>query len=454
MSFGDLLREERVTIMVNISPPPDSPEGLPDWLASFTNWEKQLPLDRGRREWGPLRCRKLLDRAGLSTDSCKVIQVAGSKGKGSTVLWLEALLSVRGYKTAALTSPHLISLEERIRICRHPVPFEKLLAGLRRLYPALMAGQAAADPLPTFFDLWTALFIELALTEEVPHLLLEVGLGGPLDSTTAIPHDVGILTTIDLEHTALLGDTCEEIAAEKSKIARDGKPLVIASGETSAVSAEIATARGASPVICERDPRVPEEVSAIQSVNASLALRALDHFWPGSPMTSEETALAWNQLELQGRLEVIPGPPELLLDGAHTPASIRAFVDEFSRYRDRFNLQQGHTGPARKPGALLLGMLRDKNPEETLAKLKRLSPLPKICTLGIPVPRGMDGSAITEALVPVTAGSGVTPVIAGSPEDGFDWLRKMAATGEPIAATGSMYLAGMVLQAWLPTSQA
>ena len=454
MSFGDLLREERITVMVNISPPPDSPKGLPDWLASFTNWEKQLPLDRGRREWGPLRCRKLLDRAGLETQPCKVIQVAGSKGKGSTVLWLEALLSVRGCKTAALTSPHLISLEERIRICRQPVPFEKLLAGLRRLYPALLAGQAAGDPLPTFFDLWTALFIEIALTEEVPHLLLEVGLGGPLDSTTAIPHDVGVLTTIDLEHTALLGDTCEEIAAEKSKIARAGKPLIIASGESSAVSAEIAAARGASPMICERDPRVPEEVSAIQSVNAALALRALDHLWPGSPLTSEETALAWSQLELQGRLEVVPGPPELLLDGAHTPASIRAFVDEFSRYRDRFNLQQGHTGSARKSGALLLGMLRDKNPEETLSVLKRLVPLPKVCTLGIPVPRGMDGSAIAEALAPVTSGSGVSPVIAGSPEEGFDWLRKMAAIGEPIAATGSMYLAGMVRQAWLPTSQA
>ena len=440
--------------MVNISPPPDSPAGLPDWLASFTNWEKQLPLDRGRREWGPLRCRKLLDRAELSTDSSKVIQVAGSKGKGSTVLWLEALLSIRGCETAALTSPHLISLEERIRICRNPVPFEKLLPGLQRLYPALLAGQAAGDPLPTFFDLWTALFIEIALSEKIPYLLLEVGLGGPLDSTTAIPHDVGILTTIDLEHTALLGDTCEEIAAEKSKIARDGKPLIIASGETSAVSAEIATSRGAIPEICERDPRIPEEVSAIQSTNASLALRVLDHLWPESPLTSEETTLTWNQLELQGRLEVIPGPPELLLDGAHTPASIRAFVDEFSRYRDRFNRQQGYTGSNLKSGALLLGMLRDKNPEETLSELKRLNPLPKICTLGIPVPRGMEGGSIAEALTPVTAGSGVSPMIAGSPEEGFDWLRKMAAIGEPIAATGSMYLAGMVRQEWLPTTQA
>lgn len=440
--------------MVNISPPPETAEKLPEWLASFTNWEKQLPLDRGRREWGPLRCRKLLDRAGLDTSHRKVIQVAGSKGKGSTVLWLEALLSTRGVKSAALTSPHLISLEERIRIGQQQVPFEKLLKGLHRLYPALIEGQAAGDPLPTFFDMWTALFVEIALTEEVPFLLLEVGLGGPLDSTTAIPHDLGILTTIDLEHTALLGDTCEEIAAEKSRIARQGKPLVIAAGETSSTASRIAESRGAIPLLCETDSRIPKEVPAVQSVNASLALRALDHFWATTPVTANETVLAWQRLELPGRLEVLQGPPALLLDGAHTPVSIQAFIAGFTRYRDQLNRALGLSGTSKKSGALLLGMLKDKNPEQTLAQLKQLEPLPHICTLGIPVPRGMDGYSIAEALKSVTEESGMTPMVARTPEEGVEWLRKMAAIGEPIAATGSMYLAGLVRQAWLPASLA
>ena len=435
--------------MVDISPPPVDPSELPGWLASFTNWEKQLPLAKGRRDWGPLRCRKLLDRAQLDTSALKVIQVAGSKGKGSTVLWLESLLLLRGEKTAALTSPHLISLEERIRIAGQEVPFEQLIPGLQRLYPALRAGQAAGDPLPTFFDLWTALFVEISLTEKASFLLLEVGLGGPLDSTTAIPHDLGILTTVDLEHTALLGETCEEIAAEKSKIGRHGKPLVISRGETTSVATEVALSRGAIPLIAEADPRVPENIPEVQVANASSALRAIDHFWAGTPVTETEIEEAWNSLNLPGRLEVLHGPPELLLDGAHTPASIRAFVQRFADYREQKSQDSGLPPAPAPKGALLLGMLEDKNPRETLSFLQQLEPLPRICTLGIPFPRGMSAEAVAEMIEPLVRNSGSRVEQAQSPEEGVEWLRKMAANGEPIAATGSMYLAGMVRQAWL-----
>ena len=169
-----------------------------------------------------------------------MFQIAGSKGKGSTVLWLETLLSERGLSVGATTSPHLHSLEERIRIQQQPVPFQRLLKALKTLYPALLAGQSLGDPTPTFFDLWTVLFIQLALEEKCEVILLEVGLGGPLDSTTAIPHDVGILTTVDLEHRELLGDTIEEIAAEKSKISRSGFPFVISQGQHQKTAREIA----------------------------------------------------------------------------------------------------------------------------------------------------------------------------------------------------------------------
>ena len=268
--------------MVAIAPPPGDPKDLPAWLASFTNWEKQLPLGQERREWGPLRCRKLLDRLHLDTSQQRVIQVAGSKGKGSTVLWLESLLSIRGQTTAATTSPHLISLEERIRLNGEQVSFPRLLAGLHKIYPALIAGQSAGDPLPTFFDLWTALFTEIAVSEGVENILLEVGLGGPLDSTTAIPHDLGILTTIDLEHTALLGDTCEKIAAEKSKIARSGKPFMISSGETAGTAEQIARTLQSSPSISCEDSRIPDSVPSHQKLNGATALQALEQQFIGS----------------------------------------------------------------------------------------------------------------------------------------------------------------------------
>ena len=100
--------------MIDIPPPPENPLELESWLASFTNWEKQLPLGKEKRELGPTRCRRLLDRAQLDTRGTRVFQIAGSKGKGSTVLWLETLLSERGLSVGATISPHLHSLENSI----------------------------------------------------------------------------------------------------------------------------------------------------------------------------------------------------------------------------------------------------------------------------------------------------------------------------------------------------
>lgn len=434
--------------MVAIAPPPGDPKDLPAWLASFTNWEKQLPLGQERREWGPLRCRKLLDRLHLDTSQQRVIQVAGSKGKGSTVLWLESLLSIRGQTTAATTSPHLISLEERIRLNGEQVSFPRLLAGLHKIYPALIAGQSAGDPLPTFFDLWTALFTEIAVSEGVENILLEVGLGGPLDSTTAIPHDLGILTTIDLEHTALLGDTCEKIAAEKSKIARSGKPFMISSGETAGTAEQIARTLQSSPSISCEDSRIPDSVPSHQKLNGATALQALERLPEFEPFTSEEVSRAWKEMKLPARLEVLQGFPPLLLDGAHTPASLRAFVQGFRSFRNQ-QISPDSSSEHPRGGAILLGMLADKNPQATLAELSQLDPFPEICTLGIPVPRGMSAQEIAIELQPIADQHGRRLQVAESPEEGLRWLRKMAATGEPIAATGSMYLAGMVRKAWL-----
>ncbi|OUU21668.1 MAG: hypothetical protein CBC13_08735 [Planctomycetia bacterium TMED53] len=428
--------------MAVIPPPPHSADLLPDWLASFTNWEKQLPLEKGRREWGPLRCRKLLDRANLETSHLKVIQVAGSKGKGSTVMWMEALLKLRGLSVAAKTSPHLVSLEERIRVNGQPVEIDKLLEHLHRLYPALKAGQSEGDPLPTFFDLWTALFISIAVSRECSTILLEVGLGGPLDSTTAVPHDIGVLTTVDLEHRALLGDTLEEIAAEKSRIATRGKPFVIAPGETQEISRQTALSLEAIPMIVEVDDRVPKEIPSTQRLNASTALRALESASEFAPWSQQEVEDAARIVSLPGRLEIIQGTPSLLLDGAHTPASIRAFVEAFSKFRG-----------AHQRGAILLGMLRDKDPIETLSELTLLDPIPYLCTVSIPVSRGMTADELATAITPLIESlTKDTPSrsinVALSAEKGMEWLKQMAATGEPIAATGSMYLAGLIRQHW------
>lgn len=417
-----------------IPAPPSDFHQLDSWLAGFTNWEKQAPLSTNRRALGPARCRSLLERADLLSDLGPTIQVAGTKGKGSTVLWLEALLRHREYPTAATLSPHLVSLEERIRIDGIELPGPSLMEGLENLYPHLNAPTQDQDHSPTFFDLWIALFIERARNAGDRWLLLEVGMGGPLDSTSAIEHDVGILTTVDLDHRPFLGDSMKEITHEKSKIARRGKPFIIAAGDYACEAEEIAISRGAHPLIVQDDVRIPRDFQFPQRLNGACALAALESLPGIQPWKAEEVQLVAKQLQLPARLEELPGPDQpLLLDGAHTPLSLAAFTARFESYCG------GRTG------ALLIGMLADKEIELSLAALTELDPKPQIVTVTPSSPRSLPARELAKIFSEL--GLEATPIdeMGGA----IRWLKERAATGCPVAATGSMHLAGEVRSRWL-----
>ncbi len=419
-----------------IPPAPDLWQELEPWLATFTNWERQTPLASDRRSLGPARCRALLHRAGISQPRGAVIQVAGTKGKGSTVLWLEALLGIKELPSAATVSPHLETILERIRVDGKQLTEKQTLEGLKNLQPFLHSQEG--DDTPTFFDLWTALFVERAGRRGDRWLLLEVGLGGPLDSTSAIPHDVGILTTVDLDHRAILGETIDEIATEKAGIATPGKPFIIAAGPGDSVSASIARKRGATVQIVEDDDRIPTSVSAPQRLNLSCALAALER---EELSRSDSLRLQWScdeiaavvdRIQLPGRLELLESPVPLLLDGAHTPASVGHFVTKFVEHR------------AHHRGSLLLGMMADKDAHEIIDLIATICPPPRIGTVTTPSPRAM--SAVDLAVL--LQERGISPEVFDDPRQGVDWLKKQAADGKPTAATGSMHLAGWIRRLW------
>ena len=419
-----------------IPPAPDLWEELEPWLATFTNWERQTPLASDRRSLGPSRCRSLLLRAGIAAPRGPVIQVAGTKGKGSTVLWMESLLGIKKLPSAATLSPHLETILERIRVDGKQLTEKQTLEGLKRLQPFLSPPEEEAAP--TFFDLWTALFVERAGERGDRWLLLEVVLGGPLDSTSAIPHDVAILTTVDLDHRAILGETIEEIATEKAGIATSGKPFIIATGPADAVSAAIARERGAAVQIVEEDHRIPASVCAPQRLNLACALAALETEEPGrsdSPplqWSCAEVAAVVDRIQLPGRLELIESPLPLLLDGAHTPASIDHFVTTFVEYR------------ADHRGCLLLGMMADKDAHEIIDPIAAICPPPRIATVTTPSPRAASAGDLAALL----HRRGLSPEVFDDPLHGFDWLKKQAADGKPTAATGSMHLAGWIRRLW------
>ncbi len=412
--------------------PPQSLRDLDSWLGCFTNWERQAPLASDRRSLGPARCRALLDRAGVPAPSGPVIQVAGTKGKGSTVLWMESLLRVRAQPCAVTVSPHLESITERIRIDGSELSEAAIIEGLRWLHPHLIDEKSPDAHAPTFFDLWIALFIERAHRAGKRWLLLEVGLGGPLDSTCAIGHDVGVLTTVDLDHQAILGESTQEITREKSRIASAGKPFIIADGTDADLAVETAESQGAFPeVICD-DVRLPTTVVAPQRLNAAVGLAALESVPGIKPWSVDEIHAAIDLIELPGRLELLSSPHPLLLDGAHTPLSLEAFAGCFQSYCGS------------ESGALLLGMLQDKDATSSLASLTKLVPPPSIVSITVPSARALPASQLAEVL----AGLGLDCLALDEPEQGLAWLMEKAATGVPAAATGSMLLAGWIRRHW------
>lgn len=178
-------------------------------------------------------------KPGLETVSClaeafgnphhglRTIHVAGTNGKGSTAHSLAAILSSAGYRTGLFTSPHLVDFRERIRIDGHMISTSEVVDFTERF----LAEDSLRKLHPTFFELTTVMALEYFARHRVDVAVIEVGLGGRLDSTNIITPDLSIITNISLDHMALLGDTPAAIAAEKAGIIKPGVPVVVSRAE-------------------------------------------------------------------------------------------------------------------------------------------------------------------------------------------------------------------------------
>jgi dihydrofolate synthase/folylpolyglutamate synthase len=187
------------------------------WLEGLINVERRPEVPYARLGLDPIR--RLLARVGDPQAALSVVHVAGSKGKGSTALLVEALLRGLGERVATFTSPHLERWTERFRVDGREVEGERLLAAVERLRPHVDALRAEAPAsAPTFFDVTTAAAMLLFAEARVDRAVLEVGLGGRLDSTNVVDPAVTCITTIELEHTDKLGTTPAALGAEQAGI--------------------------------------------------------------------------------------------------------------------------------------------------------------------------------------------------------------------------------------------
>ena len=437
-----------------------------DWLGSFISFEKKMPDVYSEYVVDPYRIHRLLDALGQPQKQFKSIHIAGTKGKGSTAAFCTYCLREAGLRVGLYTSPHLYDIRERFRVLTFddkdgritPSEFVELVEELK---PA-----TTQVPNCTWFDLTTALAFLHFAHQEVDIAVIEVGLGGRLDSTNVILPEVSIITSISLEHTDLLGDTVAAIAKEKAGIIKPGVPVVSApqKEEAEEVIGEIAVQHSAplfqfpyalSITSAWGDPRPPifathdlsgyfpeldmqEFTSGLlgehQQENAAVALvamRILRRRFPSLTVDALQRGIAATRWP--GRLQLLRAPgqkPGVLLDGAHNADSAEKLAESVLSY---FNYNKLW---------LLVGMTSGK---DVTGFFEALLPLcAGICITQANNPRALAAADLAKQIEHLAANVTISPNL----EDGLKQLEAKAAPSDLICVTGSLYIVGDLLKSW------
>ena len=336
------------------------------WLRGLIDVERRPELPYRRLSLAPIRA--LLARMGNPEHGLAVVHIAGSKGKGSTALMCEAILCAAGRRTGTFTSPHLERWTERFRVGGAEVDGAQLTEAVAAVRPHVDALRAEdPDAAPTFFDATTAAAIWLFRAAGVETAVLEVGLGGRLDSTNVCEAVVTCVTSIELEHVDRLGGTLAAIAGEKAGILKPDVPALLGALPEEALAVVLArAAEVGAPVarygidfgseLLSDDLAAGLEVrlwdgaastrlrlpllGAPSAHNAALAAACARRALGGVSDAAFEGALQASlpHVELPARLEVMSREPFALVDAAHTPASARALAEVLARFGRRWHL--------------------------------------------------------------------------------------------------------------------
>jgi dihydrofolate synthase/folylpolyglutamate synthase len=373
-------------------------------LDRLKDWEKSSRLGMAAAVT-PQPCADLLSLLGEPQRRFQHIHVAGSKGKGSTSALLGAALEEAGWRCAVLSSPHVECVTERVRIKRQPIGAGALADALGMALQARAAAEhrGSAGGAASWFDTFVAGSLLACAEARVDWAVVECGLGGRCDSTNVLGGPVALLTSVELEHTEVLGSTLEAIAREKGAIASPGGALLACvPASLSPVVRSIARERQVSTCV------VLPRSDLASADNLELARLALDELGrrgatcaSGTPGSRLSRRLL-SALQVQRAREAIPGRTEMLmsacgvrvlLDAAHTPASARALVVSARRL----------PAVAGSPPVLLVGMLDDKDHLAVASELRSLSPPHAVCVTLSDRPHGAD--SLSRAMGAAGAGS-------------------------------------------------
>jgi dihydrofolate synthase/folylpolyglutamate synthase len=403
------------------------------------------------------RMRRLLAVLGDPQNAFRSVHVAGTKGKGSTCEMIATCLEACGYTVGLYTSPHLMDIRERIRLARKPVG----QAEFARLAGRVIEASAALTPEDeeaTFFELVTAMAFLHFADEAVDIAVIECGLGGRLDSTNVITPLVSVVTSLSLDHTQILGDTIEKIAAEKAGIFKPGVPAITgpqpqaAMDALRAVAAQVGaplqvlgeeidfsyrfeqTAPG-GPVVRTTlsSPRQTFEHIAVplkgehQAFNCGLALAAIDRLAErGFKTPASLVTQGMAQVTLPGRLEQVWEGPRVILDGAHNAESVKCLMKALGTHYAYDSL------------VVIFGCAADKDIKGMLAQLDTGADK-VIFTRAADNKRAADPRELHRRFTDVT---GKMSQVAETFEEAVNIARRAVTREDLICVTGSFYLVG------------
>ncbi len=399
----------------------------------------------------------LLETLGNPQQSFQSVQIAGTNGKGSTAVMLESICRAAGIATGLYTSPHLISITERIQINGSQISeteFAKHATTVRSTAERLRDLQQL-ETLPTFFEQVTATALLAFKEAGVKLAVLETGLGGRLDATTVAGAQVIAITPLALDHQEYLGDTLAEIAAEKAAIIREGVEAIIAPQLPEAMAVIMQRCRevkvaprvaditastdsvsndGRATVTFEtnemRHPRIKIGLRGRHQItNAMVAIRLAESLRKLEiDISNEAISKGIENARHAGRLELLPGQTKILLDGAHNPAGARALFDFLNEFADR-------------PLTIVFGAMNDKRLDEIAETL-----FPAADLLILTQPSNPRSAAVPDLFE--LARHLISPdriIRSPSIKAAMDQAQNLTAVSGTICVTGSLYLVGEVM---------
>ena len=420
------------------------------------------------------RVEAVLDLLGNPERAYRVVHVTGTNGKTSTVRMIERLLAATGMRTGRFTSPHLATIRERIALDGEPISEEGFIAAWEDVAPCIRLvderSQSAGGPRLSFFEVLTVMALAAFADHPVDVAVVEVGLGGTWDSTNVVPSDVEVITPVGRDHCAWLGDSLEEIAANKAGIIKDGATLITAA-QPVAVQAVIAAAAAEHGVVWRReldpeeDPgepgagilRVVDRTPAVggqmvvlataaavyedvfvplhgdyQARNALLALAAVEAVFGGRALPAKVVEDGFASVTSPGRLEVLRSSPTVLVDAGHNPHGVSALVGAVEEVFDFRHL------------VAVVGVMADKDAEGILSVLEPVTDA--VVVVPIDSPRAMDVEDLADIAREVYGADRVVVAedLAGGVEravslsEGFD---------APLTASGVLIVGSVVLAA-------